>query len=354
MSLSATLLTNARTDRSITDMQENRTRTFGLKELTENDTANLVDSVEIQDDRTLDSRVVQIPVLNRLNRDTSFTDSRACSPTVEDSVSALQSITWNTATFYTTVTPVEHADNEISMQRKFTHQLQSGIRSVCEDIESTIYTTLNTNRTQVLTNPLDTLIPFDTSDDVLEVPAAEKTRMWLDIKYIMRENAFMPNFNVAASWGIWPEVEYYLNQGRANSANTSFQFSDYSFYGSTAITNNAGNQGTFFVMPVGSVAIVYWVSKQARMGGRSAGTSGYTEYGTANVPLVGTMATKTWELCTDISGTYSGVTDAVSVKTEYSIDYAVIPLYNSSLSTLANAFVKGVLKEAAGGSGSGS
>lgn len=350
MSLAATLLTNARTDRTITDMYENRTREFGLKELAEADTANLLDAAEIREDRTLDSRVVEIPVLNRLNRDSSFTDSRACSPTTEDSVSALQSITWNTATFYTTVTPVEHRDNEISLQRKFTHQLQSGIRSVAEDIESTIYTTLNTNRTQLLTNPVDAIIPFSTGVDELQVPQSEKTRMWNYLKYIMKENAFNGKFNVAASWGIWPEVDYYINQGSGNSANTAFQFGDYNFYGSSGITNSGSNQGTFFVMPMGSVGIVYWVSPQGRMGGKSAGSTGYMEYGTANVPMIGTMATKEWHLCTDISGTYAGVTDAEVIKTEYSIDYAVIPLYNSSLSTLVNAIVKGVLLEGESGS----
>lgn len=350
MALTATLLTNARTDRAITDLQENRTRTFGLKELADKDTSNLLDSGEVTELRTLDNRTVQIPVLNRLNRNTSFTDSRACTPTTEDSVSALQSITWNTATFYTTVTPVEHRNNEIGMQRKFTHQLESGIRSVLEDIESKIYTALNTNRSQVLTNSMDSIIPFNTTSDELQIPYADRAEMWNYIKYIMRENAFMPGFNVASSWGTMPSVDFYKNQGGANATNTAYQFGEYDFYGSVAVTNAGGNLGTFFVMPKGSVAIVYWVSPQGKMGGSSAGDSGLMTYGTADVPMIGQMATKEWHLCTDISGSYTGVTDAEVIKTEYSVDYAVINPYNSSLSTLANSIVKGVIQEAAGGS----
>lgn len=348
MSLSATLLVNARTERSITDMQENRTREFGLKELAENDTANLLDSAEIAEDRTLESRTVQIPVLQRLSA--TLKTARACDFTGTDSTSALQSITWNTAGFVTTMTPVEHRDNNIAMQRKFTHQLQAGIRTVCNDIESKIYTTLNTNRTQVLTNPVDAIIPFSTGVDELQVPNSDKTRMWNYIKYIMKENAFDGKFNVAASWGLWPEVDYYINQGSGNSANTSFQFGDYNFYGSAGITNSGSNQGTFFVMPVGSVAIVYWVPKQGQLGGTSADGNGRLVYGTADVPMLGTMQTKEQVNCVDISATYPGMTDALQYVTEYSFDYAVIPLYNSSLTTLENAIVKGVLLEGESGS----
>lgn len=348
MSLSATLLVNARTQRAFTDMYENRTREFGLKTLADADTENLLSASEIRDDRTLDSRVVQIPVLNRLIK--TITDSRSCAPTATDSVSALQSITWNTLTFTTTITPIEHKDNEISMQRKFNHQVESGVRAGCEAIESTIYTTLNTNRTQVLVNPVDAIIPFSTGVDELQVPNSEKNRMWNYIKYIMKENAFNGKFNVAASWGIWPEVDYYINQGAGNSANTVFQFGDYNFYGSSGITNSGSNQGTFFVMPKGAVAIVYWIPKQQEMGGTAASANGLITYGTANVPMLGRMGTKELSTCTDISGTYAGVTDALTYVTEYSIDYAVIPLYSSSLSTLTNAIVKGVLLEGESGS----
>ena len=351
MALTATLLTNARTDRAITDLQENRTRTFGLKELLDKDTSNLLDSGEVTELRTLDNRTVQIPVLNRLDRDTSFTDSRSCNPTVEDSVSALQAITWNTATFYTTITPVEHRNNEIGMERKFAHQLQSGIRSVLEDIETKAYTMLNANKSQVLTNSMDSIVPFNTTNDELQIAYTDRAEMWNYIKYIMRENAFMPGFNVASSWGTMPSVDYYKNQGQANSANLSYQFGEYDFYGSVGVTNAGGNLGTFFVMPKGSVAIVYWVSPQGKMGGDSANdASGKMTYGTADVPMIGQMATKEWHQCVDISGTYTGVTDAEQIKTEYSIDYAVIPLYNSDLTTQASSIVKGVIQEAAGGS----
>ncbi len=352
MGLGATLLTEARTDRSITDIQENRTRTHGLITMMENDTANLLDSGEITEARTLDSRVVKIPVLNRLDRTTSFTDSRSCNPTTEDSTSALQSITWNTATFTTTVTPVEHADNEIAMTRKHAHQLGSGIRAVLNDIETTGYTTLNTNRSQVLTNSMDSIIDFNTTFNQLEIPWDKRSTMFNYIKYIMKENAFDGPFNFVNSWGIAPEVDYYRNQGSGNSANTSFQFGEYNFYGTEGITNNSLGAGTFFVMPMGSVAIVYWVSKQAREGGETASANGRIVYGTADVPGIGQMATKEFTKCVDISSTYAGVTDALQYVTEYSVDYAVIPLYNSDLASLSNAIVKGVLFTEAAGSGS--
>lgn len=350
MSLSATLLTNARTQQTITDLQENRTRTHGLVTMMENDTDNLLNSAEIAADRTLDSRTVQIPVLNRLTK--TITDSRTCNPSATDSTSALQAITWNTATFTTTITPVEHSDNEISMTRKYTHQLESGIRGVLGDIESTGYSVLNTNKSQVLNNSMDSVIPFSTTFDQLQIPWNERAQMWNYVKYIMKENAFNGPMNVVSNWGLMPQVDYYKNQGGGNSANTSFQFGDYNFYATEGVTNSSSAIGTFFVMPMGSVGIVYWVSKQAREGGTAASANGLIKYGTANVPGIGTMATKELTKCVDISSTYDGVTDAVQYVTEYSIDYAVIPLYNSDLSSLSNAIVKGVLFEESAGSGS--
>jgi hypothetical protein len=341
MSLVDTIKNNARTDQTFIDEQENRTRRFGLKMLAESDTPNLVSANDISGKRYLDDARPAIPVLERL--DSTITDTRSCTPTDVENVSHLQTIDWKRKTFHTTMIPSIHKNNEIGLERSYRHQLESGIRGINTAIETDLYTALDTNKTQVLENDLDGLISFNVSTHQLEVAYADRDDVWNNISSIMSQNDFDPSFNVAASWGVMPSVEYYKNQGGGNSANTAFQFGDYDFYGTSAV-QNSGALGTFFVMPKGSLAIVYWVSPVSDSGAVVANASGKITYSKESVPGVGLMGVKSWDTCSDQSSIVAGLTDAPTHKEEFSIDYAIVNPYTSDLTTLVNPIVKGVLQ----------
>ncbi len=343
MSLAATLLTEARLDPALQrlDRWENRNSEYGLYAMAVDDTPNLVPAQTLADLKTSFNRPVSIPVFDRTTIVPGTTIS--CNPVGVTPTSALVPVTWQTRSFTIRIIPIEHDNNEMSLQMTFNQQLNAGIRGVTEAIENDIFTVLDNNRTQNLNNDLSVFAPFNPATDQIEIPQTSKDQMWSYMRAILGQNDYTPNYHVVNSWGIEPEKDFYVNQGAGNAANTAFQFADLSFYRSNRVVN-AGNQGTGFIMPMSAIAWVPWVNNQARRGGQAANGSGLKRWSVANVPGIGDMALLENETCADVSATISGATAAQVLDWEYSIEYALPVTYNSDIANTSNAIVKFVLQ----------
>lgn len=341
MSVIATKVTNARRINPDLDKWENRGTEHGLFEATVSDTANLINAPGLSEDRQNFDRLVEIPVFNR--HTATISNTRVCEPVGDEAVSALQGLTWNTISVSISERAHRFKGNEKSKEETFAHLLNGTIRDVRSEIENTIDTVLDGAKTQNLLNDLNAFIPFNTTNDLLEVPQAQKNRMFDLLKEIGGQNDFGDNYNFVHSYGVGEVVNFYRNQGSANSENTAYQFDNLSFYRSNRVTNT-GNQGTFYFMPPGSVGIVMWVDPQSKMGGNVGTGSKIGEFGTTVLPGLGTVGSYITSGCVDDSAYTPGATRVEETIYNFTFDYAIVTPYTSNIAANVNPIMKGVLQ----------
>ena len=282
---------------------------------------------------------LDVPVLHK--GDVTIKNQRSCDVECSQSESGLVRIVWKTAVVDICMVPGQYEKNEIKYTTDLAQKISDRVEAFKSAIESDLDTAIDTAKNQVYNSPIvdDKYTPVG---NTLQVSGADAKKLFFnDIDPINFEDDFYSeDVYIIASPALMSDVRYYINQGRANNENLSWQFNGKNFTFSNRITNAQASTGYF--MPNGSVGLLTRVDVDARM--RAKATDG-TEWFEDTLPgLPFTVGIKYNSKCSDQSALETaGLAHLKATKVEHwqiSFDYAIVLPYNSDAATKPGAIRK--------------
>ena len=185
---------------------------------------------------------------------------------------ALVDITYNTLSFDLLLDITQMDWNYVGWDSYLGKQLQHRFIAARTALNAACLAALETNKNKQQTT--ENLLGFfvDSTTDEFNTTQANKDQQWNFKRALMdviNLEGFKPFRNIGNtkdySWNVYPT----FNQGAGNNTNTSWQFGEFGlngenfsngndtlFYQDNAITDAAGIQGTSFMVPTGSLALI--------------------------------------------------------------------------------------------------
>lgn len=324
--LAATALNEYRAQYALQNLDkfENRGSGYGLLAFAKRDTPNLISPAEILKAKGTAARLLKIPVLQKI----TFTPGsvRTCTGQTQATTSALVTLSWATLFNGFSMIPSQYENNEIAYVTDFKHKLNMLEMSWIKAIEVAINTKLDTDKSTTFTADGK---PFNFVGNTIQIPEPSQ-KTYLDQLYAsMQMDDFAGPYNIIGSPGVRPLNNYLANQGSGNNANTAYQFGEYNFDYSNRVVVTAGMAGTFFIMPVGSLAILFWIDPDSRAK-RKISEGNYWD--TFRFPILGEDVGLHYQMaCADNTTEGGAGLEASAVETfNFSLDYAIVDPYISS------------------------
>jgi len=321
------------------DVYEHRPSRYGAFNAYIADTPNLVNAAELEAAKASQTHAVTIPVINKKTFTTTTT--RSCTGLTNSNVSAYVTPSWATKAVGFHMVPSQYGDNYIKYQDDFNKKIWDMQLHLLGELDTLAYTDLNTDKSTV--NNADGN-PYTVASDTMGVPFADREEFFNELESIMNQNDLYGEFNVVASPRVNALVRHLANQGSANGENFAYQFMGYTFQYSNRVTIAAGDFGTVFAMPKGSLGFLTWIDPDARMGLKAGDGK---EWSTIYLPLLGFEVGLLYQsTCGDNSTEARAGFEASMIENfNFSFDYSFIGAYNSDTATYPGTIFKAGLSK---------
>lgn len=320
------------------DSMENRAREYGAFDMAMA-LSNAPDSPITAETKALAAgsigRTIKIPVLKKLALDAS--NSRSCSASDNDGVSALVEVSWTTLSQSFTILRNRMNNNYITTQREFNHKMNAVRQAILKGADDLILTALSTNKSQVMNDSLNYTVASNT------VNATWKQREFLlgDLHSMMLANDFgAGNFHVVGNTGIEATMRHLGEHAVYNDVNKALELNGMTFHYDRGLSNANGKYGTLYAVQSGSLAVLFRFTRP-QMANDKSGTH---EFGTTYMPGFGQIGYHYTESVGDYHAKQaSGIDDMTCDVLEsyiFDVDMAVVPAYNSALGTYPSPIIK--------------
>lgn len=217
--------------------------------------------------RDREDRATNAYLKNRAAR--SLTASRDANHTGAVADSTEVPITFDTYTDKF-ATSLKRSDNNVFSDAEIlSHEIENSFINLHEGIETALVTWLDTNKNTVSAPPSGSIkrAPFNATNDVYEVAAADSDEYWNIIKSIFKQEKYPSGMiDVVTDSLLASTGDFKANQGTGNSENLGFQFSGLSVMESIEVSDSNYLDGISFAMPMGMTGIIDWTPKQNRQG----------------------------------------------------------------------------------------
>lgn len=235
-------------------------------------------------------------------------------------------------------------NNVFSLQEFVNNELENVLANFAEGLEGDASDFAFNNRATASNAVAD--LSFNETYDVHEIFTSKEKRAIQIIKGMMDENKFSGNYIVFADQIGFSKLEYYANQGGANSENLQFQFSGVNIIKSIEMyslftgANANYNKGGFVVVPMGMISALPWIEPQYREGKETL----VQRYSTFSNPVDGiNYGVQEYDDRSDESSSGGGKQDVateVQVHTQIAFDHAPIDRLSGLTPLNAVAFVE--------------
>ena len=262
-----------------------------------------------------------------------------------DSINETAMVRPTFAEFYVAISmfDTEADNNEFSYDALFGRKLHDAEQQLAQEIETRLFTLLNTNKATTYNSELvgaGTFYPL--AGDNLQVAGANQDRFFSDFPSIMASDDFgVMDFDVVATPSIGRWLNYNVNQGQSNNQNLAFQFDSYDYEFSRFIpaTSAVNAVASGFIMPKDTIGMY------GRTGGSYAKNSqvggGVQSWGTMESEKCGiTLNVGKKQGCGDASLITGNTLDVSSLKEQWVLTASVVFLtpYNAGRT---NSAIKG-------------
>jgi hypothetical protein len=331
MAYAATVLDEFRLsyEKSNLDAHDNRFSNYGAYATFLKDTPNLIPGyAEFVAGRASAARTVSIPVLTRETLSTG--SERSCTPTYNQATSAFVTPSWTTVETGFKMVPAEHIGNYIGYQAAFNQQAKAVEKAFLLDADTDAVAYLVANLTYADAAKGN---PFFQTAYYMQVPLAFHDTFFQDLKDIMFANDIDADagINIVGSHRVRGLVEYYSNQGPANSANLTFQYNGFDFAYSNRCAIGTALLGVAYAMPKGSLAYLSWVDIDSREGHKSGDGKEWYEQ---ELPLLGhNVGVLFQSSCYDGSSLLTGLNATLMENWSFSFDRAFTSSYDATITT---------------------
>ena len=279
---------------------------------------------------------VQVPVIN-YDGDVKVGNARSCVIADNENTSALYTVVWATYTVGFTMVPAAYMNNEISYEHDFTRKMEKVCRALANALDQAAVTALEAGKTQVLKDTLN----YTFSSDTVNVPTQMATEILGDIDPMMRANCYPGIIHIVGNAGIDSLVGKLAQHGVYNDANKQLEYAGKVLHYTNNVTNAAGQNGTFFAVGDGNVAVLTRVDREALRAARA----NFHEWDVVRLPYIDLpVGSHYYTAVGDQSQTWGAATEdmtcAIKEYFGFSLDAAFITAYNSDPGTIANPIIK--------------
>lgn len=257
-------------------------------------------------------------------KDFTVGTSKSCTISGETSGSGIVTLSWQTASASVISNYKQFAGNDVALMRALANDLYNLEVSLWEDVDSTLLTYLDTNKSGVNNGSSGS---FNATTDIMQIKNSEKNRFYNYVTADMRMNNYMPQYLETFNTFWTSEQQYYINQGAGNNVNTAFQFNGFDFFPSNLIDLTAENAAAnndyssiHYIVPAGGVAILDWNDPLNREG-RVSGNKSWGTYQSLLRPGITLDLYKVTD-CADTSADGGGTQDYVE-EWELSFNFAL-------------------------------
>jgi len=290
--------------------------------------ADLLEKAEKSNGLNLDVPVMKKGVV-------TISNVRSCTISGGRSETDLVRITFKTVRADILLVPSEYEKNQV----KYLQDLAKHLREIAEafkvEIETDLDTALDAAKSQVYGSAIvGTTYAF--TGGAIQVPESRQKRFFNDLQAInFADDFYEPRSKVISSHTIMPTVSWYINQGKDNAENTSFQFADKDFTFSNRVDVDGDAFGTGYWMPDGSLGFITRIDPDARLAHKAGDGTEWMEDTIPGLPFpVGIMFKSK---CDDKSALEEAglahLTATLVNQWQISFDYAIVTPYNSDNTT---------------------
>lgn len=346
MSLIATRLQNWRVQNPEFDRNMTRPCEYGALDffIEQTNAANSIINPKLRE-RAFASmgNTVQIPVIN-YDGDVTVGNVRSCVIEDDENTSALYTVVWATYTIGFTMVPAAYTNNEISYEHDFYRKMEKYTRALADALDKGAIAALEAQKTQVLKDKLN----YDFSGNVIKVKKEMATEILGDIDPIMRANCYPRMPHIVCNAGIESLVRKLAQHGATNDVNKQLEYAGKKFHYTNNVTNESGQNGTFFAVEDGNIGVLTRVDREALRRTRA----NFHEWDVVRLPMIDLpVGSHYYTSVGDQSGTVGAATEdltcAVKEYFGFSVDVAFLVAYNSDPSTIANPIIKAQIAERA-------
>lgn len=287
--------------------------------------------------------VLEVPVIDY---DGTVTIGNTRSVTIADSENTSQMITITFATYSWgfTIVPMMYNNNEIKMQRDFQAKFIKYLYQFATVLDQTAVAALESNKTQVLGDPL----VYTFAADTVTASNAQRLDIIGDLGPMMHSNDYYNPLDIVGNPGTESLLGRIHERGLYNEENKEIQLNGKTFHWSNNVTNGVGVAATMYCIPTGSLGILTRFDRSAIARDRSR--TGH-EWDIMTLPMLGIgCGTYYYESVGDYSAIAGAATaDITRVKKEhygFDVDVAFVHQHNSDPATRANAPLKAEVRTA--------
>lgn len=273
---------------------------------------------------------IEIPVIDY---DKDITIGNARTLTIEDSenTSRMIQITFATYAWGFTIVPAMYMNNEISIQQDFERKMMKYIYKFAQKLDETALTSLATNKTQVVKNPL----LYDFSTNAINAKWTERENIFGDLEVMMGANDYYGQLHIVGDAGVESIMKKLQQHGLYNDVNKQNEFSGKIVHLTNNLAASEGKYAQGYAINQGSLGMLTRFEREALLGTKAA--TGH-EWGIATLPVLnmpcGTYYYESVGNFSDIAGEATADMDRVR-KEHYgfAVDVAFVTAYNSDPAT---------------------
>jgi hypothetical protein len=272
---------------------------------------------------------VQVPVIN-YDGDVQVSNVRSCVIADDENTSALVTVVWATYAIGFTMVPAAYMNNEISYEHDFLRKMEKTCRALANKLDVGAVAALEANKTQVF----KTLLNYNESGHVVQVPTQMATEILGDINPIMRANCYPEYIHIIANAGVDSLIRKLAQHGVYNDVNKVLHYTN-------NVTDESGKMGTMFAVADGNVGILTRVDREALRRTRA----NFHEWDVVRLPYIDLPVgshyyTAVGDQSAIMGDATADLTCAVKEYFGFSVDVAYMVAYNSKPDTVANPIIK--------------
>lgn len=265
----------------------------------------------------------------------------------DENTSQMYQFTFVTMGWSFSQVPTMFSNNEIDIQTDFNKKYMKYLYAVAKKLDELAYTTITTNKSQVLAQPLN----YDFTGNTVNVNFADREMFLTDADALMNGNDYYGSLAVLGNSGLQSTVARIQQHGLFNDQDKGMQLMGKDLYYSNAIPTETDEFSEGAILDTSNLGVIFKFEREAT---RGTTTPDGHSWNIDTLPLIN-VPVSTYEYQT--VGDYSGVAGDATNNDEsmkrcvkqfygFSLMFSFVTPFNSDPATNANPILAFSIKKA--------
>lgn len=270
--------------------------------------------------------VLETPVIDH---DAGISIGNVRTVTIADSENTSRMLQINFATYAWgfTITPAQHMNNEIKIQKDFEAKMMKYIYKLAQTLDQAALTVLAANKTSVMANQL----LYDFTGNSINAKWTERENVLGDLEVMMAANDFFGQTHIVGDPGVESILQKLAQRGLYNETNKQNEYANKIIHLTNSIAASQGKYAQGYAINAGSLGMLTRFERDCLLGTVSG--DGH-EWGIVTLPMLNIpVGTYFYDSVGDYNAIAGAATaDMTRTRKEhygFAVDIAFITAYNS-------------------------